>query len=291
MAVMRIPISVDTKVSAPRMSAAPIDAKRTPSQDMNLVPLWNVARGQPKVSRPPPLAASRHPLQPFTKVPSMRVSIALLAASLFVATPVASQSPDSARAHADHAVRGGGALPPGWSARPDGDGDLKSVKFVTMEPGYHLTLGPATILYREADLVDGPFHAMATFHQMKKLEHAEGYGLFFGGQSLKADGQKYTYFLVRDDGTYLIKQRDGEKTTELTKGWTAHSAVKKGDAQGKTKNLVEIDAKQNPRRVDFKVNGKIVHTADAKSMRLNGVIGLRANHNLDLHVEGFGVHK
>jgi hypothetical protein len=191
----------------------------------------------------------------------------------------------------DQAVQGGGSLPAGWTARTDGGGDLQNVKFVTMEPGYHLTLGPATILYRKQDNVSGPFHTQATFHQMKKLEHPEGYGLIFGGQGLDGKGQKYTYFLVRDDGTYLIKRREGEKTSEVTKGWTAHPAIKKGDAEGKATNLLEIDAKQDPSKVVFKVNGQAVHTADAKTMDLKGMVGLRANHNLDVHIEGFDVHK
>jgi hypothetical protein len=205
---------------------------------------------------------------------------------------VAAQTNDSApQGDHDHAVQGGGVLPAGWSGRPDGEGDLKSVKFVIMEPGYHLTLGPATILYREQDRANGPFHTLATFHQMKKLEHAEGYGLFLGGESLTSGDQRYTYFLVRDDGKYLIKRRDGEKTTEITKGWTASPAIKKGDAKGRTKNLLEIDAKRDPTKVSFKVNGTTVYTADAKNMRTKGIVGLRVNHNLDLHVEGFAVHQ
>lgn len=219
----------------------------------------------------------------------MRPSLALVLPLLFVASPLSSQS-DTARAdHRDHAVAGGGTLPAGWSARPDADGKVKDIKFVVMEPGYHLTLGPATILYREEDRVEGPFHTQATFHQMKKLEHAEGYGLIYGGQSLAEKGQRYTYFLVRDDGTYLIKRREGEQTTEITKGWIPHPAVKKSDAQGKASNLLEIDAKKDPRKIDFKVNGRTVHTA--KSPDLKGIVGIRANHNLDIHVEGFVVHE
>jgi hypothetical protein len=206
------------------------------------------------------------------------------------ALPATAQSTDKTPDR-DQAVPGGGSLPAGWSARPDAQGDIKSLKFVVMEPGYHLTLGPATILYRERDMVSGPFHTLATFHQMKKLEHPEGYGLIFGGQELNGSGQKYTYFLVRDDGTYLIKRREGEKTSEITKGWTAHPAIKKGDAKGNTSNLLEIDAKVDPSKVGFKVNGQTVYTADAKSMNLKGIVGLRANHNLDVHIEGFDVHK
>jgi hypothetical protein len=126
---------------------------------------------------------------------------------------------------------------------------------------------------------------------MKKLKHSEGYGLFMGGQSLAGKAQKYTYFLVRDDGSYLIKRRDGENTSEVSKGWTAHPAVKKSDAEGKATNLLEIDAKQNPNKIDFKVNGKIVHSADAKDMDIKGIVGLRVNHNLDVHIQDFDLHQ
>jgi hypothetical protein len=213
----------------------------------------------------------------------------LLAGTLLVSS--ASLIRAQAGGDEDKPVEGGGKLPAGWSARPDGQGDIKNVKFVTMEPGYHVTLGPATILYRENDRVNGPFHTLATFHQTKKPKHPEGYGLFFGGQALNGNGQKYTYFLVRGDGTYLIKHRDGEKTSEITKGWTANPAVKKEDAEGKATNLLEIDAKQNPSKIDFKVNGKTVYTADAKTLDPKGNVGLRVNHNLDVHIEGFDVHK
>lgn len=215
-----------------------------------------------------------------------------LALALINAPFAAAQSSDQTREdHSDHAVEGGGTLPAGWSARPDGTGNLKNVKFVTMAPGYHITLGPATILYRKSDRANGPFHTLATFHQMKKLEHSEGYGLFMGGQGLEGKDQKYTYFLVRDDGSYLIKRRDGDKASEITKSWTVHPAVKKGDAEGKTTNLLEIDAKQNPSKIDFKVNGQTVYTVDAVTTSVKGIVGLRVNHNLDVHVEGFDLHQ
>jgi hypothetical protein len=201
------------------------------------------------------------------------------------------QSTGAAKDDPDHPVQGAGSLPTGWSARPDGEGQVSNVKFVTMEPGYHLTLGPATILYRDKDRANGPFHTLAKFTQTKKLKHAEGYGLFIGGQSLAGKDQKYTYFLVRDDGSYLIKRRDGDNTSEISKGWTAHPAVKKGDAQGKATNLLEIDAKQNPSKVEFKVNGQPVYSMDAKAANTKGIVGLRVNHNLDVHIEDFDLHQ
>jgi hypothetical protein len=211
--------------------------------------------------------------------------------ALCTAPALVAQSANAGKEDPDKTVPGGGSLPTGWSARPDKDGQVANIKFVTMEPGYHLTLGPATILYRQKDNAKGPFHTLARFDQMKKLKHSEGYGLFMGGQSLAGKDQKYTYFLVRDDGSYLIKRRDGETTTDISKGWTAHPAVKKGDAQGRASNLLEIDAKQNPSKIDFKVNGQTVHTANAKDMNIKGLVGLRVNHNLDVHIQDFDLHQ
>jgi hypothetical protein len=193
--------------------------------------------------------------------------------------------------HADHPVEGGGSVPAGWTARPDGKAELTNVKVVTMGTGIHVTLGPAIILYKPANEGKGPFHTLATFTQTKSIEHAEGYGLFAGGRGLDGSSQRYVYFLVRQDGSYLIKERDGEKTSEITKGWVPDAAVKKLDAKGSATNLLEIDHKRDPSKVVFLVNSKPVYTADAKSMDLDGNVGLRINHHLDVHVEGFDVHR
>jgi hypothetical protein len=215
-------------------------------------------------------------------------TIQILTFSLLVSSAMAAQSYDSAGGKPAAST---GQLPAGWTARPDSGGDLKDIRFVTMEPGYHLTLGPATILYRKEDRVDRSFHTLATFHQMKRWEHPEGYGLFLGGRDLEGPSQAYTYFLVRDDGKFTIKRREGSKLTQVTEGWQVSRAVKKADAMGKATNLLEIDAKADPKRVSFKVNGKEVHSVPASAMSLPGIVGIRVNHNLDLHLEGFAVHR
>jgi hypothetical protein len=222
------------------------------------------------------------------------MSVTALLSSL--ALPLSAQGTDTAgnKHHhddADHAVEGGGTVPAGWTVRADEKGNPKNVKVVTMGNGLHLTLGPAIILYRAEDDGAGPFHTLATFTQTKKTDHAEGYGLFFGGQDLAGAGEKYTYFLVRQDGSYLVKSRDGEKTTEITKGWVKHASVHQPDARGAATNLLEVDAKRDPAKVSFKVNGQTVQTVDASSQNLKGIVGIRANHHLDLHVEGFAVHR
>ena len=95
----------------------------------------------------------------------------------------------------------------------------------------------------------GPFHTLATFTQTKPSKHPEGYGLFLGGKGLDGAAQRYLYFLVRQDGSYLIKRREGEKTSDVSKGWVQHAAVKRPDAKGTATNLLEVDNKRDPSRV------------------------------------------
>jgi opacity protein-like surface antigen len=217
----------------------------------------------------------------------MRSSLSAAALLAALTTPLAAQDTTE---HADHATQGGGTAPAGWTVRAD-KGDAKNAKVVSMGQGLHLTLGPAIILYRADTRGSGPFHTLATFTQTKPSKHAEGYGLFVGGQGLDGPAQKYIYFLVRQDGSYLIKRRDGEKTTDVSKGWVRHPAVKQPDAKGSATNLLEVDNKRDPSRIAFLVNGQEVYGTDAKGMALDGIVGIRANHNLDLHIEGFDVHR
>lgn len=234
------------------------------------------------------------------RAPSAAGLLALLPALLFGAGvgPLAAQDtaqPGHAHGkgaeHTDHAVEGGGVIPAGWTARADEKAGTANVKVVPMGKGIHVTLGPAIILYRDKTGGSGPFHTLATFTQTKAPRHPEGYGLFYGGQALDGAGQKYTYFLVRGDGTYLVKRRDGEKTTEITKGWVASPAVHKADAKGVATNLLEIDHKRDPSKVVFLVNSEPVYSLDAKATDVNGTVGIRANHHLDLHIDGFDVHR
>jgi hypothetical protein len=192
--------------------------------------------------------------------------------------------------HMNHAVQAGGTRPEGWSARADGDAGTAEVKVAPMGRGMHVTLGPAVILYRASTGGNGPFHTLATFTQTRKTPHPEGYGLFYGGRSLQGAGEKYTYFLVRGDGSYLVKRRDGEQTTDITGGWVPSPAVHKLNAKGTATNLLEIDNKRDPAKVVFMVNGQPVHTLE-QAANVDGIVGITANHHLDLHIDGFDVHR
>ncbi len=217
----------------------------------------------------------------------MRSSLSAAALLAALALPAAAQ--ENAK-DPDQAASGGGGAPAGWTVRAD-RGDASGAKVEAMGKGLHVTTGPAVILYRADTDGSGPFHTLANFTQTKPAKHPEGYGLFIGGKGLQGAAQRYIYFLVRQDGSYLIKRREGDKTSDISKGWVQHAAVKKPDAKGSATNLLEVDNKIDPNRIGFLVNGQEVYATEAKGMALDGVVGIRANHNLDLHVEGFDVHR
>lgn len=181
-------------------------------------------------------------------------------------------------------------LPDGWQGRTDRPNQaLADVRLAPMGDGFHVTTGPAVILYRPTDSATGAYRVEATFSQTQQPEHAEAYGLFAGGSQLDQDGQDYLYFLVRKTGEFLVKHRAGRETHDLF-NWTAHEAVNRPDANGRVSNTLAIDAGTD--RVRFLVNGVEVAALDRVPMLVtDGIAGLRVNHNLDVHVSGFSITK
>jgi hypothetical protein len=195
----------------------------------------------------------------------------------------------AAQADPDRPVSGGGTLPPGWRARTDGNRPLANVKFDSMSVGHHVTLGPAAIFWRDADNATGSYTVEAKFWQFPSdthRDHREGYGLLIGGSALQAAGERYTYFLIRDDGMFLVKRRMGDSTWAVTTGWTANEAVLKRAATADTTKPLEntLMIRVTPTDVTFLANGKPVYTAKANDVDASGIVGFRVNHNLNVHL-------
>jgi hypothetical protein len=198
-----------------------------------------------------------------------------------------------AQADPDQAVAGGGTLPPGWHARTERNAPLANVKFAAMGTGYHVTLGPATIFWRDADTISGNYHIVATFAQTKAPQHPEAYGLIMGGRNLADSTQSYTYFIIRtmpDRAEFSIRRRAGyaARPTAVV-DWTANAAVKAADAEGKATNELSVAVAGG--KVTFYVNGTEVHSANAADVDVNGIVAYRVNHNLDVHLGPLGIHK
>lgn len=187
-----------------------------------------------------------------------------------------------AQADPDRAVSGGGTMPAGWNARTDGNAALANVKFEIMNPGQHVTLGPAAIFWRNADTTSGSYSVEATFWQFAAPAHREGYGLFIGGSNLAGASQRYTYFIVAGTGEFLVKRRSGDSTAVISGGWSANAAIVKQDSAGKAKNTLTIRVANG--KASFLVNGTEVYTTDAAKVDVSGVVGYRVNHNLNVHL-------
>ncbi len=176
-------------------------------------------------------------------------------------------------------------LPAGWSLRLDRPGaDPAEFRVSEADGALEIRTGPAGILWREEDALAAAAYAVsATFTQVGAPEgHREAYGLFIGGRDLDGDGQAYTYFLVRGDGSFLIKRRDGGATSDVTDGWRPSDAVAAATGDGDPTNTLEI--RVEPEQVRFLVNGTGVATVPAGEVDTQGTFGLRANHNLHLRV-------
>ena len=127
-----------------------------------------------------------------------------------------------------------------------------------MGGGVHFMTGPAGIYYKPSDKATGAYETHATFTQMAPAAHPEAYGLFIGGANLDGATQKYTYFIVRQDGKYMIKRRAGADTPTVI-DWTDSAAIKKPGADGKMTNTLAIQVAAD--KVHFLVNGTEVTIA------------------------------
>lgn len=181
---------------------------------------------------------------------------------------------------------GATTIPAGWQARLDRPTDLiTNLTFVAIRTGLHFTTGPAGAFYQPSSLAKGAYQVRAGFTQTKPSNYPEGYGLFIGGADLQGPNQQYTYFLVRQDGRYIIKRRIGAETKTI-QDWTANATIVKPNTQGQSDNVLSVVVGPTVR---FIVNGTEVSTQPRAAIDTEGVAGLRVNHNLDLHVEGFTV--
>lgn len=200
----------------------------------------------------------------------MRLALPLLAITL-LATPLAAQ--DSER-------------PADWKVRFDRPAPDTALHFVSMAPGWHITTGPAAILYDPKQQAQGNYRVEAETHLFPG-ERLEGFGVFVGGDDLEGASQSYLYFLIRKDGSYLVKRRAGSET-EVIVPWTTHDAIVKHDGgEGTAKNVLAIECGSD--QVHFFVNGTMVNSLPRADLDVEGIVGLRVNHRLNIHVSSLEV--
>lgn len=200
------------------------------------------------------------------------------ALTLAALTPLAAQAPKDWKIRVDRSTT---------ASDPDGAGDIK---FVTMGKGFHATNPKAAVYYNPANTATGAYTLQASFKLMKPSGHPNYYGLVFGGSNLDGAQQNYLYFVVAQNGMWLIKGRDGDATSNVAPK-TANDAVKKPDAEGQSVN--ELEVRVGADKVDFVINGAVVHSAPKSGplAKTDGIYGIRVNHQLEVHIEGLSMKK
>ena len=175
-------------------------------------------------------------------------------------------------------------VPAGWTLRTDQPNQDAKVALETMPPGWHLTTATSGIMWRAADSARGTYEVSSKLHLFPSQGgHSEAFGLFVGGAGLAGAAQRYTYFLIRGDGTFKVKAMNGTRTRDLTPGWTPSPAIVQAKADGPVANVVTVAVTKD--KVSFKVNGTEVWSGPVTGLDVAGIAGLRVNHNLSLHVE------
>ena len=136
-----------------------------------------------------------------TSISRLTGPIALtIAVSAVVATPPAAAQDDE-----------GLPFPEGWEVRFDREGSsMDNLYLVAMPPGLHVTTGPAVIAWppgfrRPA----GDFRIESETFLFDPEGRREAFGFFVGGTDLQGQDQRYTYFLLREGGEFLVKTRSG----------------------------------------------------------------------------------
>jgi hypothetical protein len=205
---------------------------------------------------------------------STAVRLALCAASLLSPAATAAQESSELTRPADWVVR---------ADDPSADVDPEALFFVSMPPGWHVTTGPAVLLYDPANDVEGEFDVELEAYRFPG-ETAGGYGLFLAGH-FHDEVALYFAFLVDREGRYRLYHAALPRIHEIVP-WTVHPAVTarapEPDAAN-AKNVLRAEVRADS--IAFLVNDQRV-AAFARPAHFDGdgVVGLRIEEGVDVHV-------
>ena len=204
-----------------------------------------------------------------------RISMAFLA--LMIAVPLAAQTSAGLQLRLDRSTD---------AADPD---DVPNVTVADVGGGFQINTGPAVTAWNSDNTASGTYTLSGTFTLIEPSGHVNYYGLVYGAGAMEGSGQNYLYFLVAQDGSYLVKHRAGDETTHDIQGRTQHSAVATPDGNGRSVNALEVRVGSDA--TQFVVNGVVVFTAPKAGMaaRTDGIWGVRVNHVIPgMLIEGLG---
>lgn len=156
--------------------------------------------------------------------------------------------------------------------------------YVAMPPGWHVTSGPAGIYWHPDSTSSGTYRVEMEVYLFDPGERREAFGIFVGGRDLEGPGQAYTYFLIRNGGEFIVKERVGAEAPTVHP-WTSHEAILAYADRGEDASVENVLAVEvGDQNVRFLVNGERVWEGPREGLSLDGNFGFRVNHGLNLHI-------
>lgn len=189
--------------------------------------------------------------------------------------------------------------PADWKWRIDGgEGSVTEaaeprsgeVTFVTMAPGWHVTTGPAALLYHPDYRTKNTdnFTIEAEVFLFPGTSQEE-YGIFVGGKGLTPQERpSYLAFFARRDGMGQIRRGSGEPIVN----WKTNDAILPHPGKETVKNVLRVEA--GPIDIVFSANGKEVAriARTGTNVNLEGYLGLRIGKDINIHISRLDVtHK
>lgn len=224
----------------------------------------------------------------------MKRFLCIALAAAFAAAPLVAQTPAGWKVRADRSTS---------ATDPDAAGDIT---FTTIPGGFRANNPTAAIYWTPANTTKGSYTLRGTFKLLKPSGHTNFYGLFVGGRELEGMNQNYLYFMVAQDGSFLVRKRAGDRmpdpnapargrggrgpqavTEDVARA--THAAVRQPEADGTSVNTLEIRVAGDT--LTFAVNGTVVHTMPKGDTVTDGIYGIRVNHLLNVDITEFGLSR
>ncbi len=179
-------------------------------------------------------------------------------------------------------------------------GKIDDSKLVLQGGELQLNNGPAAVYWNPANKTTGDFTVSATFTEPKYMssnDHPHPYGLFIGGNKLDSDQATLLYCTPYGNGSFIVRGF-GPAAFRVDGGGrgTPSDAVHKAEPGGSVTQDVEMSVKGD--KVECKINGTTVSSHSksevvgaGKLESTDGLVGIRAAHNVDVNVKNFKVTK
>jgi len=207
-----------------------------------------------------------------------------------------------AQTETDRTVAGGGIMAPGWQGTVDASSVAQGMKitdgkFAAESSGFHIITGPAASYWNPANTASGDYTVSAKFVEPKFQnlnDHPHPYGVFIAGNNMGTPAENLLYCAAYGSGTYIVRGFGPAPFKMNGRGASPSEAVHKAPGLGEpVDQTIALSVKGG--RVECAINGTVVAGYDKAELvmpgkldSLDGVYGIRAAHNTEFMVTGFG---